>query len=154
MQLKHSNPSHRSPCARRSQRGIGLFDSLVALAMLAFGLVGLTQFQARVVAQGTESQTRLTATRLGDELLNMALIDFTNAACYTFPAAGACGQATARAYTDAWAARAARSLPGNDKVEAVLQGGGNQLRVTLTWASKNQGEPVHEMQGVIDVRGP
>jgi type IV pilus assembly protein PilV len=140
------------PRMRRNQRGFGLFDSLIALSMLGFGMLALTQFQSRLVAQSTEAQNRLLATQISEELLNMALIDPDNATCYTVPAVGACGSAPALAYTNAWSLSAAGRLRGNDKVEAALNAVTNQLRVTLTWASKNPSEPVHELQVVADVR--
>lgn len=136
---------------RGKQRGVGLLDSLIALAMLGFGMLAMTQLQARVVAQATESQNRLLATQISEELLNMAVIDPDNVDCYTLPATGACGSAVARAYTDAWKLSAQARLRGNDKVEAIRTAD-NRLTVTLTWASKNLTEPVHEMQVVADVR--
>ena len=85
----------KPPVRLQLTRGVGLLDALVALALLAFGLLGMTRLQARMVAQATESQTRMTALQLGDELLNSALVDTANAACYTLPQAGACANAGA-----------------------------------------------------------
>ena len=79
------------------QRGAGLIDALIALAILAFGILGMSQFQNRVVMQATESQSRSTAVRLGDELLNTVLVDAGNAACYTVPQTGTCNSTVAKA---------------------------------------------------------
>ena len=45
---------------RRAARGFTLIDSLIAMAILAFGLLAMTRLQARALAQSTESQARMT----------------------------------------------------------------------------------------------
>lgn len=131
---------------RTRQRGVGLFDGLIGLAILAFGLMALTGFQTRLVAQSTEAQHRMVASQLADELLNTALIDgAANTACYVLPATGTCPPASgdvALAYTTAWKARALNALPGAiDPVIATAASG--RLTVTLqwTWTSKDGSTP-------------
>jgi Tfp pilus assembly protein PilV len=119
--------------SRTHARGVGLFDALVALAILSFGLLAITRFQSRMVAQSTDAQARLTATQYADELLNTALVDEANAACYTVPAAGACANPTAAAAAAAWAASAAAALPSGFASTALA---GNRLTVTVRWAGK------------------
>ncbi len=135
----------------RMSRGVGLLDGLIALAILAFGMLGMTRFQSRLVMQGTDAQTRIVATQLGDELLNLALVDPGNGGCYTVPAAGACADAGARAFTAAWAVRAQAALPGTVTVGSTLDAVTGQLTVLLTWTGKGSGDP-HQMQAVTDVR--
>lgn len=131
------------------KRGIGLIEALVALAILAFGLLGLTRFQTRLIAQGTEAQERLTAVQLGDELLSTVIVDVGNAACYTLPQVGACGSAPAAARTAAWATRVAASLPGTVTTTAALVG--NQLNLAITWTSRQTGD-IRALQATTDVR--
>lgn len=121
---------------RRAQRGVGLFDGLVALAILGFGLFTLTGFQGRLVAQGTEAQHRMVASQLADELLNTALIDSTtNTTCYLLPASGGCGSggATALTYTNGWKARVLQALPNASNPTVERNGATGQLTVTLRW---------------------
>ncbi len=106
----------------RQHRGVGLIDALIALAILSFGLLALTRFQTRMVAQTTEAQERLTAVQLGDELLSTVIVDVGNSDCYTLPASGACGNPAAALRTTAWAARAASALPGTVTAGTVLAG--------------------------------
>ena len=47
-------------------------------------------FQAVLRPTATDAQLRTTAMQFADELLNTMLVDNANAACYTWPAAGAC----------------------------------------------------------------
>jgi type IV pilus assembly protein PilV len=125
--------------ARRATRGVGLIDALIALAILAFGLLALTRFQGRMLAQTTEVQSRWLAMQLADELLSTALVDGPNLACYSVPAAGVCNNATAKANTAAWAARAIDALPGASTALATVAGTG--LTVTLTWTGKDSQDP-------------
>lgn len=141
----------RTPAVdRRGPRGIGLIDALVALAILSFGLLALTRLQARTVAQATESQDRATAMRFGDELLNLALVDPANAACYTLPVDGACANATAKGRAADWKTRALAALPGTPSATAAL-GVDGRLTVTLTWKGKESQE-TRTLVAVTDVR--
>jgi len=124
---------------RRASRGVGLIDALVALALLAFGLLAMTRFQGRMVAQTTEVQSRSAAIGLADELMSTALVDPANLACYTVPAAGACGNAVARANTDAWVDRVTARLPGT--ASATVTVAGTRMTVLLTWTGKESGDP-------------
>lgn len=133
----------------RTMRGVGLLDALIAMAILAFGLLGLTRMQTAVVRQATDSQVRLTASQLGDELLSTAIVDAGNRDCYTLPAVGACGSAAARDRADEWRERALAELPGNPEATAVLAG--DQLTVTLTWTGKTA-EDARSLEVTTDVR--
>jgi type IV pilus assembly protein PilV len=142
----------RQPSARlRLSRGAGLLDALVAMAILAFGLLGMTRLQTRMVAQATETQNRMTAMQLGDELLNSALVDTANAACYTLPQVGACGNAGAKTKTTDWETRSKAALPGAPTAGAVLDAGTGRMTVTLTWTGKESQE-TRTLVAVTDVR--
>ena len=126
--------------APRTQRGIGLFDALIALAILSFGMLAMSRFQARIVSSATDSQLRLTATALADELLNTAMVDGANggggsAACYTIPADPACPYPAAAARTLSWKQRVEASLP-QAAASAAVNAANGQLAVTIGWDSK------------------
>lgn len=133
----------------RAQRGVGLLDAMIALAILAFGMLGMTRMQSNLVKQATDSQARLTASQLGDELLSTALVDLGNAACYTLPAAGACASVAARASTDAWKTRVLAALPGTPSATSALAG--DRLTVTISWTDKAAAE-ARTLQVTTDVR--
>jgi type IV pilus assembly protein PilV len=134
---------------RPVQRGLTLLDALISLAVLAFGLLGLSQMQTRMLVQATESQQRMTASLLADELLNTMLVDSPNARCYSLPAAGACGNAAARARADEWRVRALSVLPGATDATAVIDAN-SRMTVTLTWQFKNDTDPrMHQVTSDI-----
>ena len=138
----------RSPPRLRSL-GIGLIDALIALAILSFGLLGMTRMQTNLVRQATESQARMTAVQLGDELLSTALVDVDNAACYTVPAAGACNSDAAQERTEDWEARVLAALSGDAEVASVLAD--DRLTVTITWTGKESGD-TRTLEVTTDVR--
>ena len=136
---------------KRHPAGFGLIDALIALAVLAFGLLALAQLQTRLVAQGTDAQHRMAAARFADELLNTLLVDTANAPCYTLPAAGACGSATASTSAADWKARAVAALPAPAAAGSALAASG-RFTVTLTWTGKESAE-VRSHEVTSDVRG-
>jgi Tfp pilus assembly protein PilV len=141
----------RQPAWLMTARGAGLLDGLIALAILAFGMLAMTRFQARMVAQATEAQSRQMATQMSSELLATVLVDTANAACYTLPQAGVCGNAAAQARATDWQTRVAAALPGPGTGTASLDAGTGRMTVVLTWTGKDSGE-ARRMETVTDVR--
>ncbi|MBK1614863.1 pilus assembly protein PilV [Rubrivivax gelatinosus] len=121
--------------ARRRRGGFSLIDALVALAILSFGLLGLTRLQARSLSYGTEADQRARAVQLGSELLSTAMIDSSNAACYTLPAAGSCGSDSASDYAEAFETRVGEALP-DGTVEVSYTAGTHRMTVVITWTGK------------------
>lgn len=134
-----------------ARRGSGLLDGLIALAILAFGMLAMTRFQGRMVAQTTESQSRQLATQFSSELLATVLVDATNAACYTLPQAGACANAAAMARTTDWATRVAAALPGTVSSSATLDAATGRMTVVVNWTGKDSGD-TRRLEAVTDVR--
>jgi Tfp pilus assembly protein PilV len=148
MPRRHTTLPHARTRAR--SRGFGLIDAMIALAILAFGLVGMTRLQARSLAQATESQSRMTAAQLGDELISSALVDTANRNCYTLPAAGTCASTTAKAIADDWNTRLGASLP-DGTATSTLDAGTGRLRVVISWTGKAAGE-TRTLEATTDVR--
>jgi type IV pilus assembly protein PilV len=135
----------------RQARGVGLTDALIALAILAFGLLGLTRMQGKLLVQATEAQQRMVASQFTDELLNTMLVDSANAQCYSLPATGTCGSATARARADDWQTRALAALPGKNSATSEIEPGTSRMKVRLTWTFKDETDPrTHEV--ISDIR--
>lgn len=143
----------KPPAARGLQRarGFGLIDAMIALAILAFGLLAMTRFQARMIAGATEAQGRMTAQQFSDELMATALVDLANAACYTKPQVGTCGSATASARVTDWATRTTAALPGTVNTGAVLNAGTGRFTVTINWTGKESGD-TRTLEAATDVR--
>lgn len=142
-----------------TQRGLSLIDALVALLILSLGMVALTGYQARVLAQGSDAQNRLLATRLADELLDLALIDpGANAVCYTLPAPATCPSAAALNAASQWLKHVNDSglpLATGFSPTATLSPNG-RLTVNLKWrgriVAQGVGSEDHEITRSTDVR--
>ena len=123
---------------KRPRRGMTLVDALIGMSLMAFGMLALAGFQTRMVAQTTEAQTRTVAMQFANELLNTALVDHDNLACYSLPAAGVCASAVARNGTNAWGLRVGNGLPGPVVVTSTQAG--TRLTVQIGWAGKASGD--------------
>lgn len=143
------SPTHPAP--RRRQRGVGLLDALIAIAILAFGMLGMTRLQGRMVTASTDAQQRTTAVQFADELLSTALVDVKNAACYTLPQVGTCASTVAVTRTTDWATRVAAALPGSVSSGVVLDTGTGRMTVTIGWTGKLESD-ARQLQVVTDVR--
>jgi len=141
----------RAPAPRPLRRGSALLDGLIALAILAFGMLAMTRFQGRLIAQATDAQVRQTATELASELVATVLVDTGSAACYTLPQAGACTNADAKARTEAWKARVLGALPGASDPTSTLDAGTGRLTVVLGWTDKGASD-ARTLTTVTDVR--
>ena len=136
---------------RRQLRGFGLFDALISMAVLAFGLLAMTRFQSHMVAQATESQSRQMATQLAAEHLSTLLVDLEHAPCYTLPQAGNCTSAGAKLRTAEWAGRVATALPAPVSTTAALDAATSRMTLTINWIGKDSGD-TRTLQAVTDVR--
>ena len=146
----HAAAAHRRT-ALLTARGSGLLDGLIALAILAFGMLTMTRFQARMLAQTTEAQARQLATQMSSELLATMLVDNANAACYTLPQVGACANNAAKARAADWATRVGSTLPGTVSSTATLDAGTGRMTVVVGWTGKDSGD-ARRLETVTDVR--
>lgn len=144
-----------APRARRQRlvmaRGSGLIDGLIALAILAFGMLTMTRFQGRMLAQTTDAQARQVATQMSSELLATVLVDTTNAACYTLPQSGTCANTAAKTRAADWATRVAAALPGTVTTTSTLDSATGRMTVEVTWTGKDNGD-TRRLTTVTDVR--
>ena len=135
---------------RRAARGFTLIDSLIALAILAFGLLAMTRLQARALAQSTESQARMTAVQFGDELISTILIDAGNHDCYRLPVGGTCSSDAAKALATDWNTRLAAALRGGSAT-STYDGTTGRMTVAISWTNKESGS-THQLNATTDVR--
>jgi type IV pilus assembly protein PilV len=136
---------------RAAQRGMGLLEGLIAVAILSFGMLGLARFQTSLMAQTTDSRSRTTATQLADELLSTVLVDTGNVGCYTLPTPVNCTSSAASARAADWKVRALAALPGDHTAVATLDTALQRFTVTVTWTGKGGSDP-HTLQVSTDAR--
>lgn len=122
------------------QSGSSLIESMVAIVILSFGILGLAKFQIGMLAQTTDAQSRLVASALAEELLSMVRVDLANAACYTTVPAGSCTSSFAVSQSKAWRDKATQAIPSITSCVASMTDG-NTFNVSLVWNSKAFKEP-------------
>lgn len=143
----------RAPARRRGQRGMGLLDALVALGILAFGLLAMTRFQTKMVAQASEAQMRLVASQFADELMSLALVDAANVGCYTLPDAGACANNNAKVRAQDWKTRLVAALPSGAATSSITAVGAQQrFTVNIVWTARDKDDPQRKLEAITDVQ--
>ncbi len=137
--------------ARPGARGVSLMEALIALGVLAFGLMAMTRLQARQVAFATDSQSRQIATQFSSELMAMVRVDPAQVLCYTVPAVAGCTHAAAAASTAGWAARVNAGLPSPVAATSLHDAATGRLAVRIQWQGKGSIE-TRQIEVVTDVR--
>lgn len=149
------------PSTRRRHRGITLLESLVALMILSFGVLGMVGLQARLLKASTDASNRVIAAGLVDYLLSHALINPQLASCYTEPVSNCLSTPAAAAarqsvqdwlqdvaqLPDATAESILLTVPGDGVPTGTLQ----QLRVRLQWRGQGD-EALRQVEAITDVR--
>lgn len=132
----------RHVAAQRAQ-GFSLIEVLIALLVLAFGLLGLAFLQVLSVRYTQSAQQRTIATNLATELLDMMRANHVvyrqytdvNGLDFTAPDEGGCiptGEWGYKANMKSWACEVAASLPsGEGRVDIAADG---LVTVTLEWS--------------------
>lgn len=118
----------------RLQRGIALLEALLAVLLLAIGLIGTVGLQARSMAAMTDASMRAEATMAAEHLLGIMNSDQANLAGYAKSLAGAAGPALAPWYNDT------RTRIPNAQVEVVVTRTGVtrhfRVDVLIKWTRK------------------
>jgi type IV pilus assembly protein PilV len=138
------------------QRGISLMESLIALVVLALGIMGLAGVQTRILAESRTSNHRAVAIGLIDDLNNRMLLnrnaalyspippynlDWADAAtavqdCKTNPCSGA---QLAQSDLNEWRASVAAALPGGKTSVFLSPTDSRQVGIAIGW-NANEGK--------------
>lgn len=138
MKIKHTNSRSRS-------RGFTLVEVLVALLILAIGLLGLAALQAQSLKFNHDALVRSEATLLAYELMDQMRANRVNANLYAVPDPdGACdptalnadGAATAIMDLQCWFDNVAALLPAGRGAVAVNGADPNMIDITLQWSDR------------------
>ncbi|QBI01113.1 hypothetical protein OU994_21010 [Pseudoduganella sp. SL102] len=122
----------RMPPARRVQHGIALLEALIAVVILALGLLGTIGLQARSYSALADSAMRAEATLAADRLVGIMSNDVANLATYQV-ALGA----TAPAALAPWSAETAAAIPGaRCRVTVVPEAQRTRVEIEIRWRRK------------------
>jgi type IV pilus assembly protein PilV len=147
---------HASALGMHWQRGLSMIESLVALLVLALGIMGLAGVQARLVAETRTTNGRAIAVGLIDDLTNRMLLNRDGALAGSYNLAlgaadpgasdcttGVCSVAQ-RANTDlsVWRADLTRLLPGARSTVFQSVTDSRQTGILVAWPM-NEGKAAY-----------
>lgn len=116
----------------RPQHGIALLEALVAVVILALGLLGTIGLQARSYAALADSAMRAEATLAADRLVGIMHNDMANLAAYQVAPGAAVPAALA-----AWAADTSAAIPGaRYRVAVVPEPARTRVDLEIHWRRK------------------
>jgi type IV pilus assembly protein PilV len=122
------------------QSGIALIEALLAVLILAIGLLGTIGLQARAYSALSQADMRAEATIATEKLVGMMSNDQPNLAAYALAAGGAPAAPLAPWYNETVA-----QIPGAT-ITVVVTPSSNKLArvdVTISWVRKT-GDPVNQ----------
>ncbi|MBI1890161.1 MAG: hypothetical protein HYS18_05925 [Burkholderiales bacterium] len=114
------------------QTGAALIESMIAVLILALGVLGTVGLQARAISALSDTQARIEATLAAEEMIGMMWNDQLNVANY----------ATGGAAFANWSNKLVGSIPGATATVAVVTTltpaniNRQQVTVTITWRRK------------------
>ena len=116
----------------QKQSGLALVETMIAILILAIGVVGMIGLQAKATSAMADAQARTESTLAAEELLGMMWNDQNNMIDYINGGA---------AYTN-WVNKLTSKVPGANVavnvIPAVTAGGitQQQVTITITWRRK------------------
>lgn len=119
------------------QRGVTLLESLIALLLFAFGILGLIGMQAMAARSTADSQYRTEAVKFADRLINQMRVDDALTLSAEYTAGGS--------KWDAWLSdvqNATSGMPGSIAHPPTITIAGTPPVVTLTMFWKGPGETI------------
>jgi type IV pilus assembly protein PilV len=118
------------------QQGSTLIESLIALTILLFAILGLIGLQANVVRLGSGSQNRMQASLLSQTLAGIISVDSANVGCYALVSASAiaCPSNAARALAAAWRTDVLNALPNASEPDVAIAAD-RTVTIRLVWKS-------------------
>jgi type IV pilus assembly protein PilV len=121
----------------KNQAGFSMIEALVAILILAIGLLGLAFLQAQGLKFNTSAYARTQASILASDIIDRMRINAGEATVYaTTSASGTCDPTATTVQNDitCWSSLLAAALPGGSGSIADL--GGNAFTITVSWQER------------------
>lgn len=126
---------------KRHQQGVVLLEALIAVLILAIGLLGTIGLQARAYSALSDASMRAEATIAAESLLGTMIVDQNNLSLYQLAAGAAPNARLAK-----WLTETQRVIPGASVVIAVkppvAASTNTQVDIAISW-TRTSGGPVN-----------
>ena len=145
------NRNSRLKISSRTQRGMTLLESLVALLVLALGIMGLAGVQTRLLVESRTANQRAVAIGLIDALSNQMLLNRDGAIAGNYAlawsgtkAAKDCvgaqcsGADLAQSDLNLWLATLATVLPGGNATVFASGSDSRQIGIAVAWTANEE----------------
>jgi type IV pilus assembly protein PilV len=119
--------------ARTRQNGVALIELMIAMVILAIGLLGAVGLQARSLSALSNASARVDATIAAEKLIGLMWTDQANLATYVWNSTGG---SPAPAVLGNWMTETQALLPNATAAIAVTPIAGSsasQVSITITW---------------------
>lgn len=146
-----NRPQSKLAPSKHRQRGLSLIESLVALLVLALGIMGLAGIQARILAESRTSNSRAVAIGLIDDMTNRILLNRDAAMAGSYASGWGAATTTqdcqsanctaaqlATSDLNAWRTRVLASLPGANASVFTSANDTRQIGIAVAWTA-NEG---------------
>lgn len=116
-----------------SQRGVALIESMVAVVILAIGVLGTVGLQAKAISALVDAHSRVEATIAAEKLIGIIWNDQVNAASYT----------TSGAALINWKAELQQNIPGATATVTITPTTPvagttrNEVAITINWQRRS-----------------
>lgn len=145
MRANKLNPS------RRKQRGVSLIEALVAITIFSIGLMGVAGLQLKNLHGSSDAKHRALASMFAEELTNLAMADYSNAANYKTEDACTTGSACKR-----WKDKVASTLPGGsatvDYDDTSGSADNGKLSIVITWTSATDSSSTNTYTSISNLK--
>lgn len=127
---------------RSGESGFALIETMIAIVIFSFAVLGLVGVQASMIGQSIDAKFRADAAYLANQLIGQMWVDRANLASYAHHPTGATvchptGTASAYANVTAWLNELEQALPGataaSQQITVTSAGGTSTVRVTVCW---------------------
>ncbi|OON62600.1 hypothetical protein B0920_03915 [Massilia sp. KIM] len=138
-----------TPPFKRGQEGVALLEALIAVLILAIGLIGTVGLQARSYAALSDAGLRAEATIAVNELLGIMNSDLEHAADYAVEEGEEPGERL-QAWHEAVSARLPGATIGVSVTEATSAVPRTEVAVSIGWTRQdNQSENTHRVTAYL-----
>lgn len=121
---------------KKSQRGVALLEVLIAILVMAVGIIGAVGLQAKATAAMSDAGARAEAVIASERLIGLMWNDQQNLASYAWSGTG-----TAPSSLTNWLAETRSALPNATAIITVTpqaaSSTANQVGITLRWQRRS-----------------